>query len=120
MKYAPLILALVLASPAAAQPFSKSMAECAGLYAFGGDFIEHHETAHLLAFGQEKWTNAAVVQAQTEGVADAVPYVDAAMADKYAQWQARGVMAVFTEEFSDRLDYCRSFARVRVIDLNPA
>lgn len=110
---------LLLASPAAAQPFSKSMAECAGLYAFGRDFIDRDETAHLLEFGQAKWMNAAILRGQTEGVAEPVPYVEAAMTAKYEEWKSKGVLAVFTEEFGDWMDYCRSFARDQDIDLNP-
>ena len=109
-----------LASPLAAQPFSKSMAECAGLYAFGRDFIEREETVYLLEFGQAKWMNAAIVQAQSEGVSDPTDYVQASMTAKYNEWSDRGISAVFTEDFGDWMDYCRSFARAQDIDLNPA
>ncbi|MEL7179014.1 MAG: hypothetical protein AAFN63_04205 [Pseudomonadota bacterium] len=114
------IILLWLSAPLAAQPFSKSMAECAGLYAFGRDFIEREDTIHLLEYGQAKWMNAAIVQAQSEGVADPSPYVEAAMTAKYEEWNARGITVVFTEEFGDWMDYCRSFARAQDIDLNPA
>ncbi len=119
MKYVVVICAALVAGPVAAQPFSKSMAECAGLYAFGRDHIENDQTAYLLEFGQAKWMNAAIVQAQSEGIADPAPYVDAAMTAKYAAWQARGVMAVFSQEFGDWMDYCRSFARAQDVDLDP-
>ena len=111
---------LVVAGPVAAQPFSKSMAECAGLYAFGRDHIGTDEVAHLLEFGQAKWMNAAILRAQTEGMAEPASYVDAAMMAKYEEWKAKGVLSVFTEEFGDWMDYCRSFANAQDIDLNPA
>lgn len=120
MKQILFVALLLSASPVAAQPFSKSMAECAGLYAFGRDFIDTDETAHLLEFGQAKWMNAAILRAQTEGVAEPARYVEAAMTAKYEEWTSKGVMAVFTEEFGDWMDYCRSFARDRDIDLTPA
>ncbi len=111
---------IMLSAPLAAQPFSKSMAECAGLYAFGRDFIERDETVLLLEYGQAKWMNAAIVQAQSEGVSDPADYVQAAMTAKYDEWNDRGITVVFTEEFGDWMDYCRSFARAQEIDLNPA
>ncbi|EBA11311.1 hypothetical protein [Roseobacter sp. CCS2] len=114
------VLALGIAGPVVAQPFSKSMAECAGLYAFGHDNVQSDDALHLLEYGQAKWMNAAIVQAQGEGVSDPRDYVEAAMTAKYEEWNARGVTAVFTEEFSDWMDYCRSFARAQDIDLNPA
>jgi hypothetical protein len=109
----------LFAGSVSAQPFSKSMAECAGLNAFGRDFVERDETAHLLEFGQAKWMNAAILQAQGEGVTDPNAYVDAAMTAKYEEWNARGVMVVFTEEFGDWLDYCRAFGAAQGIDLDP-
>jgi hypothetical protein len=113
------ILSLTIAGPAAAQPFSKSMAECAGLYAFGRDYVENEETVALLEFGQAKWMNAAIVQAQDEGVANPSDYVDVAMTAKYDEWAAKGVMTVFSEDFGDWFDYCRAFGRAQGIDLNP-
>lgn len=109
-----------LAGTLAAQPFSKSMAECAGLYAFGRDFIEREETVLLLEFGQAKWMNAAIVQAQSEGVTDPADYVQTAMTAKYEEWSDRGITVVFTEEFGDWMDYCRSFARAQEINLDPS
>ena len=117
--FSTLVLA-VFSSGAAAQPFSKSMAECAGLYAFGRDYVDRAETVQLLEYGQAKWVNAAIVQAQEEGVANPTSYVDAAMEAKYAEWQGKGVMAVFSEELGDWMDYCRSFADHRGIVLDPS
>lgn len=115
----PLILALVLASPANAQPFSKSMAECGGLYGFGRDFVARPDAAALLEDGQAKWINAAIVQAQSEGVSDPVAYVEAAMTAKYQEWSDKGGTVVFTQEFGDWMDYCRAFGRAQGIDLLP-
>lgn len=114
-----LCIVCLTGSAAAAQPFSKSMAECAGLYAFGRDFIEQEDTIFLLEYGQAKWMNAAVVQAQAEGVEAPATYVEAAMTAKYEEWQEKGVLAVFAEEFGDWLDYCRAFAQSQNIDLLP-
>lgn len=115
-----LALAFGLASPATAQPLSKSMAECAGLYAFGRDYVQSDDVVYLLEFGQAKWMNAAIIQAQSEGVLTPAAYVDAAMAAKYDEWQDRGVLAVFSEDFGDWLDYCRAFGAAQGIDLKPA
>ena len=95
------------------------MAECAAIYAFGRDYVERADTVFLLEYGQAKWLNAAIVQAQNEGVSDPAAYVAAAETAKYEEWKARGVMSVFSEHFGDWLDYCRSFARHRGIDLDP-
>ena len=105
------IILLCLSAPLAAQPFRKSMAECEGLYAFGRDFIEREDNVHFLEYGQAKWMNAAILQAQSEGIANPSSYVDAAMTAKYEEWNARGITVVFTEEFGDWMDYCRLLAR---------
>lgn len=83
------------------------------------DYVTQDETAHLLEFGQAKWMNAAIVQAQSEGVADPAPYVDAAVTAKYEEWQVRRALVVFSEKFGDWMDYCRAFAGAQGIDLNP-
>lgn len=114
-----IVFIIGLSGPLAAQPFSKSMAECAGLYQFGAAFMTDPERAYLFDFGQAKWINAAVVQAQTEGVADPAAYVATAQAAKYQEWTDRGAMAVFSEDMGDWFDYCRSFAEARGIDLHP-
>lgn len=114
------VIAAILAEPARAQPFSKSMAECAGLYAFGRDYVEGEDAVFLFEFGQAKRINAAVVQAQDEGVSNPASYVDAAMTSKYDEWRAQGALVVFTEEFGDRMDYCRAFGAAQGIDLDPA
>ena len=112
-------LVIGLSGPLAAQPFSKSMAECAGLYQFGGEFMMDPDRAYLFEYGQAKWINAAVVQAQTEGITDPATYVANAQAAKYQEWSDRGAMAVFSEEMRDWFAYCQSFADARGIDLNP-
>ncbi|PJI92094.1 hypothetical protein BC777_0938 [Yoonia maricola] len=116
---AAIVLFVGAASAVTAQPFSKSMAECAGLYAFGRDHVEREDAVHALEFGQAKWMNAAVVQAQEEGVPDPNTYVDAAMTAKYDEWSARGAMAVFAPDFGDWMDYCRAFGADQGIDLVP-
>lgn len=117
---ATLPMVLALAAPAAAQPYSKSMAECAGLFAFGFDNVADERAARIYEHGRNKWIIAAVAQAEVEGVADPVATVDAHMAAKKAEWEAGGMFVVFSEEFGDWIDYCRSFAEAQGIDLNPA
>lgn len=113
------IIALFLASPANAQPFSKSMAECGGLYAFARAHVESPDAVALLEFGQAKWINAAIVQSQSEGVSDPATYVEATMTAKYQEWTDKGALAVFSEEFGDWMDYCRAFGRAQGIALLP-
>jgi len=117
-----LVLAFVLlaATPATAQPYSKSMAECAGLFAFGYDNVSDARAAQLYEHGRNKWIIAAVTQAEAEGIADPAGYVDDAMQAKYDEWVAGGLLIVFSEEFGDWIDYCRSFAGAQGIDLVPA
>ncbi|MCK0094285.1 hypothetical protein MWU60_01775 [Yoonia sp. F2084L] len=114
-----LAFTLGLVSPAMAQPFSKSMAECAGIYAFGRDYVQSDDVVYLLEFGQAKWMNAAIIQAQGEGVSNPAAHVDAAMKAKYDEWQGRGVLVVLSEDFGDWRDYCRAFGAAQGIELNP-
>lgn len=113
------IAAICATAALAAQPFSKSMAECAGLNAFGRDYIRDDDLAHLLEYGQARWINAAIIAAQNEGVSNPVVYVEDAMNAKYDEWKGKGIMAVFSEDFGDWHDYCRAFARHNGINLDP-
>lgn len=114
------VLALFAASPVMAQPYSQSMAECAGIYAFGRTWVKQDDASYLLEYGQAKWLNAAIVQAQAEGIADPANYAHNIMDAKEAEWNGRGLSIAFSEDFYDWWDYCRAFGRAQGIALKPA
>ncbi|MEO1639341.1 MAG: hypothetical protein AAFU41_08865 [Pseudomonadota bacterium] len=111
---------LVLGGPATAQQaFSKSMAECAGLMAFGADNVSDPDAVRIFTHGHDAYVGAARAQAAGEGRSDVDHYVDQAKLNKQQEWEDGGVMIVFSEEFGDWIDYCRAFAEAQGIELNP-
>lgn len=102
--------------PAAAQPFSESMADCAALHQNAAQWVQSERTAQQLMVAARAWAVAAVAQAKREE--RSIP--EAAMWDKIdaktADWEAKGAQAVRTKEFEDWTAYCRSFAQDQGID----
>lgn len=118
MRIALLTLALFGAGTAqAGQPFSQSMAECSAIYAVSADWVNDEARKGLLSTAADQWRAAALAQAQTEGLRNPQVTIDAQFDSKRQEWLDRGRMAVFSEEFGDWFDYCRSFAKNQGIDL---
>jgi hypothetical protein len=115
-----LLLTLLLAgTPAAAQPYSQSLAQCGALYALMSDWVDHPENSTRLAHASVVFAQAATLRAGTEGVADPAVASQAQAAEKRAEWVQNGKLWIFTEEFRDWTRYCRAFARDRGLDIDP-
>lgn len=119
MRFLVVALTLCAGSAQAQQAYSKSMAECAGLFAFGADNVSDRGAVRIFEHGQARWIAAAAVQAQAEGVADPKGTVRAQMRAKQDEWQSGGLLIVLSDEFEDWIDYCRAFADAQGIDLDP-
>ena len=108
---------VIAATPALAQqPYSQSMAECAGLFAFALDHVNRPDRVSRLEAAVDTWMTAAENQADAEGRENPETYVADAMQAKYADWSGRGQLAVLSQEFRDWADYCRSFGRAQGIE----
>lgn len=117
MRQLVLMFLLATALPASAQPFSQSMAECAGLHdalsRLTRDSVTRLRT-DALAIG---WADAAVRRADAEGQRAPDDYVAAFRTAKSEEWQRKGVLIIFSQDFRDWVDYCRSFADHMNIDI---
>lgn len=114
----PILLAVALAGPAAAQPFSQSLAQCAALYDVAGTHVRTPERAARLDAAAETMFAAALEQAAAEGRADPRDYATGHRASQAATWVERGARFVFSRDFVDWAAYCRSFAKSRGIALD--
>lgn len=110
-------LLAVIAGPSDAQPFSQSMAECAGLISAGRAWVEQAENADRLLQIETLWLSAAYVQAQSEGTTEPRAVVAQIFEAKRAEWVAKGRTAVFSPHYKDWSDYCRAFGRDQGIKL---
>ncbi len=112
-------VAAVLAGtgPAAAQPFSQSMAQCAGLYEAAGTMVASEDNRAKLAWAAAAFSEAARVQAGAEGQDDPGAWVNRHQDAMRADWLARGTPAVLSQDFRDWTSYCRKFAKDRGIEL---
>ncbi len=116
MKLFSVVLISLLASPAAAQPFSESMAECAALYQNAAQWVRSDEAVEKLMFATRRWAEAAIAQADAEGIADAENAMWAMIDRKTGEWEAKGATVFATDDFRDWTDYCRAFAKDREIE----
>tara|TARA_R100000322_G_scaffold75912_9_gene47659 strand:+ start:50958 stop:51320 length:363 start_codon:yes stop_codon:yes gene_type:complete len=114
-----LFVSLLILAPtgAAAQPFSTSMAQCAGIYDSVARFMTDPNRQAELVHAAADWLDAARVQAVGEGVVDPEKTVHATYRVAKAEWEAKGMRIVFSQEFRDWTAYCRSFAADRGIEL---
>lgn len=120
MRPLPLALAaLTLAAPAAAQPYSTSMAQCAALTRNVAQWVTTEDAEARLMAATRLWQRAAVSRAQLEGVPDAAQQVAQVMARQSREWERGGAAFFYTQEFVDWTDYCRKFAQAQNIDLTP-
>lgn len=113
-----LTLAVALAAPVSAQPFSQSMAQCAGLYEAVETFISRADRRAQLAEAAAKFGAAALAQAKAEGQGDPEGWVAEHRDAMRADWAARGRLSALSEEYRDWTAYCYKFARDRGISVD--
>ncbi|MGH1368488.1 MAG: hypothetical protein ACRBCL_07700 [Maritimibacter sp.] len=96
---------------AMAQPYSTSLAQCAGILQSAGDVINDDVATPIYAENAYTFWEAAIAQAGKEGHANAEEVAMAAYAPTYETWRQRGPMAYVKGEFGDWMSYCRKFAK---------
>ena len=103
----------------AAQPLSKSMAECAGLLSAMKEFNRQESLDNWLDQAVSIWIPAAEWQAAIEGIdaSDTVSYAQTHADAKRDDWVSKGRLVVLSEDFRDWTAYCRKLARAKGIDL---
>jgi hypothetical protein len=111
------IIGLALAGPAAAQPYSQSMAQCAGLYEAVRTSVSRPENLASLDAAAATFVRAALAQAQAEGQGDPAGWVRQHRDAMRADWLARGELAAFSQDFRDWTAYCRALAADHGIEL---
>ncbi|MCB1338251.1 MAG: hypothetical protein KDK10_12620 [Maritimibacter sp.] len=112
------LVAATVASPAAAQPFSQSMAQCAGLYEALSALISTPDRKAKLDAAAAIFTETAWTEAEAEGQSDPAAWVDGHRRAMRDDWTAKGRGAVFSQDFLDWTGYCNRFATSRGIELN--
>ncbi|MEC7764001.1 MAG: hypothetical protein VX874_19010 [Pseudomonadota bacterium] len=112
-----LTLACALSSAAQAQPYSTSMAQCAGIYEAMTRLMTSIDKQETLARAASAYLQSARAQAVEEGRGDGDKAVEATFTSTRDEWEAKGARAVFSQGFRDWTAYCRSFADDRGIDL---
>ena len=107
-----------VAGPVAAQPFSQSMAQCAGLFEAVQRMVPEHESIAKIEAAAAAFLEAAVTEARAEGQDDPEAWVERHRDEMRAEWEEYGGLKVFSQDFVDWTDYCRSFADDRGIDMS--
>ena len=108
---------MLIGSTASAQPFSQSMAECAGLHDTLSQLTNERVTrlrADAVAIG---WAEAAVLRADAEGQSKPEDFVARHRSAKAQEWRRKGVFIILSEDFRDWISYCRSFADHMDLDI---
>lgn len=105
------------ATGASAQPYSTSLAQCAGILQSAGEFVNGDVAAPIYAENAYIFWQAAIAQAAAEGHTNAQEVAMAAYAPTYEDWSQRGPMAYVKREFSDWMAYCRKLARNQGVSL---
>lgn len=119
MKRLILILPLAIASPAIAQPYSESMADCASVYQNAAQWVNTDESADKLMYAAVNWAEAAVVQSKAEGRATTIEAIWEKIDRKTDDWEAKGQGVFFSQDFRDWTQYCRKFAKDRGVSITP-
>lgn len=113
-----LILATVAPTGiSASQPYSDSMADCAGIYQNAAQWVTTDEAANRLMLAVSRWADAAIAQAEGEGIRNAEERMWHRIDSKTSEWEARGAGVFFTQDFREWMQYCRSFAKNQGIDV---
>lgn len=107
---------VTVATPLAAQPYSQSMAECAGIYEGVRGAVRDRADLDRLDAAADAFATAAIARARAEGRTDPEAWVAGHRGVMRAHWADRGAVAAFSRDFADWTDYCRSFATDRGID----
>lgn len=115
----PFLLGLFIVAPlsVSAQPFSESMMDCAAIYQSSAQFVTSEQATQKLLKATRAWAESAFDQSCAEGNDVEMMSVWDRIDEKAAVWEAKGPKVVFTEEYRDWTNYCRSFARSRGIKL---
>jgi len=108
-----LALSAALATPAGAQPYSQSMAQCSGLMLAAAGWVTDAERSDALLAMARVWTEAGEGQARREGAQYPEFLVRNYRQEAYDDWTGRGMFSVMSEDFRDWTAYCRSFAEAR-------
>lgn len=114
---ASLAFGLALAGPARAQPFSQSMAQCAGLYGGLTDKVTFPDRKATLRAFEAIYYEAALNEAQAEGQSDPETWVDTHYTAAFDDWAERPLAVAVSQDFIDWAAYCAKFAKSRGIDL---
>jgi hypothetical protein len=112
-----LIIAVLIPSGSAAQPYSNSMADCAGIYQNAAQWVTTDSAAGQMMYATTQWADAAIAQAEGEGVDNPEQSMWPRIDQRTTEWEARGSGVYFTQEFRDWMQYCRSFAKNQGINI---
>lgn len=108
------IWAQVSAQPVnASQAYSESLMDCAALFGISNRMDPekaNHGKGLVLSRISETLEDAAFEQAVLEGHSDPKSYLEGVRAESVAQWDSKGVLFVFSDEFKDWTSYCRKFS----------
>lgn len=108
---------VLLPATALAQPFSQSMAQCAGLYGGLVGKVTRPDRVAALRAGETAYYEAAINAARAEGQADPATWVDTHYGEAFDDWANKPDLSVFTQEFRDWSAYCLKFAASQGIEL---
>ena len=111
------ITALLIPTMASAQPYSHSMADCAGIYQNAAQWVDTDESANKLMHAVTQWADAAVTQARAEGISSPEERMWQRIDSKTSEWETKGAGVFFTQDFRDWMQYCRSFAQDRGLSI---
>lgn len=111
MKRLVIVFCLFAAPAQAGQPIYVSMAECAGIFDALISQISPSPRRERIEIAQENWVKAANAEAGRD--------VRKLIAEKSALWFAKGASVVYTEEFEDWSNYCRSLAKHKKLQIVP-
>ena len=120
MKYSAAALALMLPAAVAAQPFSKSMAQCAALHQNAAQWVPSDDLAAQLMQIAVIWADASKTQSAKEGQDVTLDQVWDVIDAQTEIWEAEGAVFMFSEEFHDWSAYCKSFANNQGIVTTPS
>lgn len=101
-----------------AQPYSTSMAQCAGIFDAMSQLVTSPENQKKVATVSAAYLDSARAQAVREGVEDPDKVVDATFTTTSDEWARKGARAVFSQDYRDWTAYCRSFAKDQGIEFD--
>lgn len=112
------VVVVMGAGPVSAQPYSQSMAQCAGLYEGVRGVISKPGNLAKLDAAAAAFSEAAVAEARAEGQEDPEGWVETHQSAMREEWAAYGGMAAFSKDFVEWAGYCRAFGEDRGIDVD--